>query len=180
MEQIMSRSLASIGVAFALFTGSLVHQNVALAAAKKVQKVQRVQKNQNPVIVATHQVIGELKAAHKYLEAANHDYQGHRAKASHEITQAIHQLEKHHHAHHKTPLNVTVAHPHPKHHHHLKGITEPQALSDAQVRIAGNIVAGALQQLSSLPQDKHTIQAEKDLQAAQVQIATALRVSPKK
>ena len=48
-----------------------------------------------------HQVITELKATRALLEKANHDYDGHRAKAVHEITHAIHLLE--HGKHHPNP-----------------------------------------------------------------------------
>jgi hypothetical protein len=39
------------------------------------------------------QVIVQLKSIRKLLQGANHDYEGHRAKAVHEVTKAIHLLE---------------------------------------------------------------------------------------
>src|SRR5271165_7026494 len=38
-------------------------------------------------------IIGQLKSVRAILEHADHDYQGHRAKAVHEITQAIHGMQ---------------------------------------------------------------------------------------
>lgn len=160
------------GVTFLAISGLVIGDDLAAAGGKG--------KVQDPVKAAAHIIAGELKAAHKYLAEANHDYQGHRAKAQHEITQAIHQLEKHHHKHHKTSFNATSNYPHPHHHHHTANHKEPQALSDSQVKVAGIIVDGALRQLSQLPQDAHTVQAEKDLRAAEHQIHLALKVSPKK
>ena len=130
------------------------------------------------VNLLTHEIIGELRAAHKYLEMANHDYKGHRAKASHEISDAIKALEEHHHAHHKTKLNVTVPHPHPLHHHHLKAIKEPQALSDMQVKIAGDIARTVQAHITALPNNKHTTAAARHVTDAIVEVQIALVVSP--
>jgi hypothetical protein len=160
------------GLALIALTGLGVSDDVAAAGGKS--------KAQDPVKAAAHMIAGELKTAHKYLAEANHDYQGHRAKAQHEITQAIHQLEKHHHKHHKNAFNPTLNYPHPHHHHHVAKHKEPQAISDAQLQVAGMIVETAFRQLAHLPQDAHTVQAEKDLRAAEHQIALALKVSPKR
>jgi hypothetical protein len=48
-----------------------------------------------------------LEAAKHLLEHGKHDYAGHRAKAVHEVTQAIKDLE-HHHRHHSahSPMNA--------------------------------------------------------------------------
>jgi hypothetical protein len=127
----------------------------------------------------THEIIAELRSAHRYLEEANHDYKGHRAKASHEIMQAIHQLQKHHHHHHKTALQTAaVPYPHPQHHHHVKGIKEPQALSDAQVKAAGDIVRRVQSQVSGLPNNRHSVLAVKHVNDAAVQIQDSLAASP--
>jgi hypothetical protein len=39
------------------------------------------------------QVVMQLKAIRTLLQGANHDYEGHRAKAVHEVTRSIHLLE---------------------------------------------------------------------------------------
>jgi len=44
----------------------------------------------------THQEIAALRTAHQLLAQAKHDYEGHRAKAMHEIHQAIHAMLPNH------------------------------------------------------------------------------------
>ena len=43
-------------------------------------------------------LVTQLHAAHALLVQADHDYDGHRAKAAHEVTKAIHELTGHHNA----------------------------------------------------------------------------------
>jgi hypothetical protein len=77
------------------------------------------------------QVIHELHEAKHLLDHANHTYNGHRAKADHEIGKAIHVLHPEHHKHHA-------------HHHHK---TEPQSASDTQLRMAEKLVRAAAHEL---------------------------------
>jgi hypothetical protein len=154
----------------------------ALAASSdgaQTVKAKKKSTTQAPTGSVTHEIIAELKSAHKYLEMANHDYKGHRAKASHDIMQAIHELEKHHHHHHKHALKTAaVPYPHPQHHHHLNGHTEPQAQSDAQVKIAGEILKRVHSQVSGLPHNNHSAKAVKHVHEASVQVHEALAASP--
>jgi hypothetical protein len=80
--------------------------------------------------------VKELHDVKVLLERADHDYKGHRAKAVHQVTAAIHAL-----------------HPGHKHHHGkgAKGGGEPQALSDAQLRESIKVLNAVLAQLSGAP-----------------------------
>jgi hypothetical protein len=117
-----------------------------------------------PALTANSQLITQLRSVHTLLHEANHDYDGYRAKASHQVTEAIHALEG-------------IKNPPKKHKpiHNLgkkAAIHEPQSVSDAQLN-------QALQQLQTLqPQltsssaanvaaaGKHVGQAIADLQTA--------------
>jgi hypothetical protein len=107
---------------------------------------------------ATAKLIQELKAARALLHRANHDYDGHRAKAIHHVTHAIHALEG-------TPV--------PKHHAaKAKGpaVHEPQSVSDAQLQ-------QALQQIKMVQtQLAGGTTASTHLADAVVQLETALKI----
>ena len=87
--------------------------------------------NKNAVVAVLHQ-------AHALLESANHDYDGHRAKAAEQIMHAIHALGHHHHHGQHAALQAAQQ---------LAGaigggaIKEPQAQSDAQLKQAGQLLA---------------------------------------
>jgi hypothetical protein len=98
------------------------------------------------------------------LERADHDYKGHRARAVHEITAAIHAVEGR--PHHARRL------PHiPKPHAHRPARTEPQAVSDAQLR-------QAIQQLAAVEAQLGTLhpKARAAIAAAVRELHTALRI----
>src|SRR5205814_4729457 len=90
----------------------------------------------------THAVLANLHQAHGLLVAANHDYDGHRAKAAEAVKQAIHELGGQHHQSHSVTYGAA--------HHIALGIGagiggnakvhEPQAISDAQLRQAGQML----------------------------------------
>jgi hypothetical protein len=111
------------------------------------------------------QLILELRAAKHWLNEANHDYQGHRAKAVTEVSHAIHQLEEH--PHHK---------PHHKEiHNHKPAIHEPQKISDAQMVLAHQIVLDVAKKLATIStDDKHLTRAGLHLQEADKQIGLGL------
>jgi hypothetical protein len=69
------------------------------------------------------QAIVQLKQTRALLHKADHDYKGNRVKAMHEITKAIHALEGTHGRHHAQPKSS-------------KSGGEPQAVSDAQLKLA--------------------------------------------
>ena len=86
---------------------------------------------------AMAQVLSELHQAKHLLDHANHDYNGHRAKADHEIGKAIHIL---HHEHHKKGTTTKVA----SHKGAQKG---EQQVSDTQLLQAEKLVRAALLEL---------------------------------
>ena len=89
--------------------------NVPVAQARK-----------NVPHTANMQIARELEAVRALLNKANHDYNGHRAAAVHEVTHAIHILE--HGKHHPNPGNHFIA---------AQGrIREPQQVSDVQLQQA--------------------------------------------
>ena len=95
-------------------------------------------------------VVGQLHAAHNLLIHADHNYQGNRAKAAHEVNKAIHALTGHHHhtSSNASKGNVklfganigksTVAKTSPK---------MPQAQSDAHLKQASQLLTGVLGKL---------------------------------
>ena len=117
-------------------------------------------------------VIETLKKAHGLLVHADHDYDGHRAKAAEEVHKALEDLGDHP-AKKATRVlvptaggvvAVTPVHPaQPK-------MTEPQAASDAQVHEAKELLEAALKDLSS---SKHP-NAHKNVKEAIHQITLAL------
>jgi hypothetical protein len=94
------------------------------------------------------QVLSELRQAKHLLDHANHDYNGHRAKADHDITKAIRLL---HHQHHKKSTTSAKAAP-PKGTH--KAMHEPQQASDTQLRQAEKLVHAAMHELHKHHGDK--------------------------
>jgi hypothetical protein len=85
-------------------------------------------------------MVAQLHAAHKLLIHADHDYNGNRAKAAHEVSQAIHALTGQHH-HHKGQVRIFGANIN-------KGASKgkanpkmPQAQSDAHLKQARQILA---------------------------------------
>ncbi len=110
----------------------------------------------------------ELHAAKALLERADHDYEGHRAKAVHHITEALHELNGHHHQqHHKTSQPQ-----HTQHHSSGKNMKkEPQNVSDAQLREAAALVAKAQAQLGT----SHS-KVQSQLALAEKEIAAALKI----
>lgn len=118
-------------------------------------------------------VVKELHSAKQLLEKADHDYAGHRARAVHEITTAIHELQHHGKStsqhrkrsgslQHPANRNVPAT---------GKKLKEPQAVSDAQLKQAGQILANSLTQISS----NHT-RARANIQAAMNELNTALKI----
>jgi hypothetical protein len=116
------------------------------------------------------QVLSELHQAKHLLDHANHTYNGHRAKADHEISKAIHIL---HHEHHKhNPKAATVV-------HHHKPIHESQFASDTQLRQAEKLVHAALHELHQHHHNHKIHEASKLLHAAAHEIQLALHVHHK-
>jgi hypothetical protein len=111
-------------------------------------------------------VVETLHHAHMLLETANHDYDGHRAKAAENVMHALHALGHHH--HHGQNVALQAA-------HHIAGaigggaIKEPQAQSDAQLKQAGQLLA-------SLSGHVPNAKAAEHIQAAINELNIALKI----
>lgn len=117
-------------------------------------------------------IVLELHATKALLEKADHDYEGHRAAAVHHITQAIHELSGAHHG--GTHAAGAPHHAGGKHPHPGKGGQkghEPQAVSDAQLRVALQQLAAIHAQLGGA----HP-KASGNIQAAIVELNVALKI----
>lgn len=110
-----------------------------------------------------------LHQAHTLLANANHDYEGHRAKAAAHVTQAIHELAGHQHGANGTghkgaagAANNGAG--------RGNGNKEAQAQSDAQLRQAIQLLNGARGQLPN----NHKAAAQ--IQSAITELNTALKI----
>jgi len=111
----------------------------------------------------THaQIIAELKATRALLHKGDHDYQGYRHKAVHQITEAIHALEG---------VKGVPQKPHKPIGNHTNG-HEPQSVSDGQLAQAVQQLQTVQSQLAgnqhhrAVAANKHVSNAIQDLQTA--------------
>ncbi len=90
-----------------------------------------------PTISPQSQVMHALKAAHKLLSEADHDYQGHRHLAAEEVHKAIDELGHHHHKSAivtgSTASGALIAMPKNAAHSAPGKMHEAQAVSDGQL-----------------------------------------------
>ncbi len=115
-------------------------------------------------------IITELRQTRELLNQANHDYDGYRAKAVHQVTKAIHVLHPPAKTKPKTGTPKPPAPPQPP-------VKEDQAKSDAQLAQAAKQLQVILSQLQSLPAaDARAVQAVPHVQAAINDIQTALKI----
>lgn len=125
---------------------------------------------------AHHSILTELHQAKHLLDLGLHDYHGHRAKADHEVSQAIHLLEHHRKGEHKAIAKGE----HKKTPHHDGPITEErQKASDSKLRQAEKLVQAAHLQLNNLHTKhghKHHHEAAQLLTKATREIEQALHV----
>jgi hypothetical protein len=125
-------------------------------------------KKVNPTVKAQdHALAQELHQVRHTLSVANHDYNGHRVKAMHEIHQAVHQLKKE--AHLRGQKGTPAA----------PGGAEPQPVSDAQIADSTKALAGLLAQVNSLPATPRRAQAAGHINAAIKQLGLALEFRKK-
>ena len=121
------------------------------------------------------QVMQALKAAHRLLSAADHDYQGHRHLAAEEVHKAMEELGHHHHKSGtvtgSTAAGVLVATPKKVAHSAHGKAHESQADSDGQLQQAQQMLEGALARLGA----SHA-KAAANVRAAIAQINVALSV----
>ena len=106
-------------------------------------------------------VIKTLISAHKLLAEANHDYDGHRAKAAQEVHEAVMALG--HHRHPKaqpgtTPNNGAGVPPKGGNGGQQK-THEPQSVSDGQLQQAQQLLQAALTQLGNHPKAAASVKA---------------------
>lgn len=124
--------------------------------------------------------LATLKSAKKLLEEANHDYKGHRAKAVHAITQAIHELEhrgakgagKHLKTAPKTAAAKATVHAAKANGAKAPAVHEAQGVSDAQLRAAQQLLLKAQAELNT---GKHP-KASAHVQTAIQELQTALKI----
>jgi hypothetical protein len=107
-------------------------------------------------------VVHELHQARTLLQEANHDYDGYRAKAVHEIGKAMHALHPNH--KHKLPKAA------------VPGGNEDQKVSDMQLAQASKQVQVVINQLTSAPANPASTAAVQNLQAAVAHLNTALKI----
>jgi hypothetical protein len=128
-----------------------------------------------PTTSSHYQVMQSLKAAHRLLSEADHDYQGHRHLAAEEVHKAIEELGHHHHKSAivagSTATGVLVAKPKNAAHSPHGKVHESQAESDSQLQQAQRVLESALQRLGA----GHA-KAAADVHAAIAQINVALSV----
>jgi hypothetical protein len=125
---------------------------------------------------STHhsQVLTELHQAKTLLDHANHAYNGHRAKADHEITRAIHILHHEHHKKSTTAAKSAAAKP-----AHQKAVHESQQASDTQLRQAEKLVHAAILELHKHRHDEKAHHASKLLHEAVHEIELAIHLHHK-
>src|SRR5271166_1119192 len=128
-----------------------------------------------PTASPHYQVMQSLKAAHRLLSEADHDYQGHRHLAAEEVHKAIEELGHHHHktgtVAGSTATGVLVAMPKNAAHSPHGKVHESQAESDSQLQQAQQVLEAALQRLGA----SHS-KAAANVHAAIAQINIALSV----
>jgi len=157
-----------LGLSITVFLGGL-----SLASIASAQTIATPPPANGTATHAGHGVVvAELRRAHRLLVEADHDYDGHRAKAAQAVHAALKELGyQHKKVQPVSPAaNGAVAPPatakarQPKMH-------EPQATSDAQLREALQILQGTLTQMKG----KHP-KATANLNTAVVEINTALGI----
>lgn len=159
-------SIYGLGVSVSVFVGGLCPASLAMAQTAVITPAAN-----GPV---KHVALESLRQAHRLLVEADHDYDGHRARAAEEVHKAIRELEgKKHHPPKvqpgSTPVAPVVTSRPPK----LKQapVHEAQVSSDIQLREALTIVLGAQAEVNS-----HHPKAAANVAAAIKEINTALKI----
>ncbi len=158
-------SVRSLGLSISVFLGGL--SLASFASAQAIATPPRANGT------TKHAELESLRQAHRLLVEADHDYDGHRAKAAEAVHKAIKELEGKHHGKKVQPgsagaaAGVTIKPPKAK----LPAIHEAQANSDAQLRQAQAILQEVQAELNS-----HHPKAAAHTAAAMTEINTALRL----
>jgi hypothetical protein len=119
-----------------MLVASQASAQTAKQAAKQARRAARLAAAQS-IAPASSAVVAALKSAHTLLVTANHDYEGHRAKAAKEVHQALRAL-----GYHAAVSTASVSTPSSKVH-------EAQANSDTQLLQAQQILHGVAGQVST-------------------------------
>lgn len=146
----------AIGLTF--ISGDFATAQTPAVAKKMSAAKKKVLANQSKA--ANAHLAKQLETIRTVLNKADHDYQGHRAEAVHQITHAIHLL--HHGKAHTNPGQHFVGGKH----------KEPQAVSDAQLKQS----IAALQSLV-VPPGKHHAQVQAAIHKAITNLNVALKIA---
>ncbi len=122
--------------------------------------------------------LATLKTAKQLLEVANHDYNGHRAAASHAIHKAIVEIEHHGHKPSQTNPGAAAAKANAKA-LHAQGVKPPavheaQVNSDAQLRAAEQLLVKVEAELAATGKHPKAI-AHVQLALKELQVALAIK-----
>ena len=144
---------------------------VAALAVQSISRAQPAQQNQVAGKGQRTEIVTQLRAAHKLLVEADHDYSGHRARAAEEVHKAIHELTGPHQPKPSgsggAPKGAVTANKPSK--GSERSDKEPQANSDAQLQQAQSILQSALGEVNA-----RNPKAAANVQAAIAEITTAL------
>jgi hypothetical protein len=143
-----------------------------IAAASSSEAADKGKKGKNKAdkaaaAVQDNVLVADLRAAYAVIDRADPIYQGHRAKARHEINHAIEQLEK------EMKLRGLKA-------HHRPSEKETRAESDALIAQGMKAVATTQSQLGNLPTSKRRATAQAHLAKAVEELKSCLAVSKEK
>jgi hypothetical protein len=125
------------------------------------------------------QLVKQLRQAKSLLQKANHDYKGHRVKAIAQINKAIAQLRLDASPRRSTKARTTTAKRTTTVKPPRTGGGEPQAVSDAQLKQAQQILTTVQTQLAALPATPYRTLAGTHIGNASTELTTALAVAPK-
>jgi hypothetical protein len=143
-----------------------------IAAASPSEAADKGKKGKNKTdktvkAVQDNVLVADLRAAYAVIDRADPIYDGHRAKARHEINHAIEQLEK------EMKARGLKA-------HHRPSEKDGQAESDALITMGMKAVATIQTQLGNLPTSKHRAAAQAHLTKAVAELKSCLAVSQEK
>ena len=138
-----------------------MQRNIAHAIGLMILGILAVRASAQTASQEAHAVVLEdLKKAHHLLVEAKHDYDGHRAKAAHEVHKAMKELGYNHKSTGTAKSGARGT-----------GTKENQAVSDGQLREAHELLRKAEAYLG-----KHHPKAHANVRAAIGEIATALQI----
>jgi hypothetical protein len=150
----------------ALLAAAVLLAAIASSAAAQGKKGNK--KARNAVKAQDHTLVHELHRIKHTMSVANHNYNGHRVKAMHEIGHAVHELKKEAHLRgHKGAMKPPTG-------------PEPQPISDAQMAKSAEALKDVLTQLESLATTPRRTKAANHINAAVKQVGLALEFRKQK